>query len=803
MSRFSEWKKIDLHIHSIMSSKVKDNDYDGEEFDADKLLDTLTDADNSVNIFSITDHNCINVDLYRELETKITKDKYKDKINYIIGVELDIFDENVYSEVFHCLCFFDSMDIDVIDKSVTELFDNCELKERNKKEVYPNVAKVFSTFASNRINDILLIPHYNNKTKGLKSDIAIENLNYLCFNAYEDSNNIKNIQKSLDIYLKNGFDNFPFAVFTDNHNLSIYPKDKNGNLNEISCYILGNIEFPFNSIKTAFQEARMRISLTGIEGMRSTAYPDKYLKKIFINDNPYELSPYQNTIVGKFGSGKSLFLEKIKHGKDFLKGHERYSEFYNDKETFKLVISNQQINSLDELTDTISRFSVYQFVQQEKYYYKNSFKLEEARQLFNQVNIEHQFNEDISFNFNSQDVKSSYSSVKEHILKTNGKNNLNYGRAFDTKDYYSFTLSFEDFDCKESIEILAAINETFESLPKIKLGNIAIFTQDEMDKIEDVQNLILRKIELIKSIQNLDIVANIQEILKNYNDEYINNNSKNVKDILLEELKHFYTDVEDLASKCDFFESVFNVDVYNKYISEKRDTIIGNYEISWIYKPDQDFRDVLKIIKDANRKSNFFKSILKTLVSEDKQFDRNQEFDVLIDKHTTAANSLFVSKNIQYDILKNGESLLKKSAGEKSSMFIEFIFDLLQDDLDNKSNVLLILDQPEDNIDNDNIYNQIAHRIKMLKLKYENFQCLIVTHNANVAISADSENIIVANESINSEGIKSFSYDSGCIENREFIDNVCGILEGGKKAMERRTIKYGINIIRKVEENEV
>ena len=60
MQKFSEWNKIDLHIHSKESNKVKSNDYDGEEYTATQLLDILTNDDNNINIFSITDHNCIN-----------------------------------------------------------------------------------------------------------------------------------------------------------------------------------------------------------------------------------------------------------------------------------------------------------------------------------------------------------------------------------------------------------------------------------------------------------------------------------------------------------------------------------------------------------------------------------------------------------------------------------------------------------------------------------------------------------------------------------------------------------------------
>lgn len=61
---FSKWNKIDLHIHSRFSNYVKDNDYDGREFTASELLAKLRPNDEFGCIFSITDHNCINEDLY-------------------------------------------------------------------------------------------------------------------------------------------------------------------------------------------------------------------------------------------------------------------------------------------------------------------------------------------------------------------------------------------------------------------------------------------------------------------------------------------------------------------------------------------------------------------------------------------------------------------------------------------------------------------------------------------------------------------------------------------------------------------
>ena len=127
MSKHSTWKRVDMHIHSKKSNEVKDNDYKGKEYSAKELLDKLLEDNIKVDIFSVTDHNCINVELYKDLETLIVTDEYKDRINYIVGVELDVYDTSIYTDVFHCLCFFGNNDIDNIKSAIDLMFDNLSL----------------------------------------------------------------------------------------------------------------------------------------------------------------------------------------------------------------------------------------------------------------------------------------------------------------------------------------------------------------------------------------------------------------------------------------------------------------------------------------------------------------------------------------------------------------------------------------------------------------------------------------------------------------------------------------------------
>jgi len=101
-----------------------------------------------------------------------------------------------------------------------------------------------------------------------------------------------------------------------------------------------------------------------------------------------------------------------------------------------------------------------------------------------------------------------------------------------------------------------------------------------------------------------------------------------------------------------------------------------------------------------------------------------------------------------------------------------------------ESDIPLIVDQPEDSLDNKSIYEEV---VKLLRQEKERRQFIIATHNANIPVLGDAE-LILALEA---------EEERGWIEQRDAIDNpevqeaVKKILEGGEEAFERRREKYG------------
>lgn len=354
----SKWLKTDLHIHSHMSKRTKENDYDGHDLTYEKLMEALKREE--VNLFSITDHNTLNLMLYTELISK-REDLMKNELNFIIGAEIDFFDEKIHDKVFHMLVYFDTFDLDKVAKVLTDIYGKENIDEIDKNVLPISLNEFFESVFKNDVQDVITIPHFNNKEKGIPPKDQIDRFVYTVFNALEDSNNRNNLIMSLNAFKNFDYNDVPIVVFSDNHNIDIYPsgKDRDGN-KQTSMYIIGNITFPFNSIKTAFQDVNTRISIDGLP-MRCTNSKQKYIKAINIDGNCLPLSEYQNTVIGGFGSGKSFLLDMILNGKNNV-DKDRYNELASKYENFSITFSDDTAReSLSELHGEVKiiRFNQY------------------------------------------------------------------------------------------------------------------------------------------------------------------------------------------------------------------------------------------------------------------------------------------------------------------------------------------------------------------------------------------------------------------------------------------------------------
>lgn len=135
----------------------------------------------------------------------------------------------------------------------------------------------------------------------------------------------------------------------------------------------------------------------------------------------------------------------------------------------------------------------------------------------------------------------------------------------------------------------------------------------------------------------------------------------------------------------------------------------------------------------------------------------------------------------RYELRLGGKNLNELSPGEKGLLLLIFYLQL------DRKNTPLIIDQPEDNLDNESIFSVLANCIRDAK---KHRQVVLVTHNPNLAVGADAEQIVYVKLE-KSENYK-FSYETGSIENPVLNRRIVDVLEGSQPAFVKRRLKYGI-----------
>ena len=257
---------------------------------------------------------------------------------------------------------------------------------------------------------------------------------------------------------------------------------------------------------------------------------------------------------------------------------------------------------------------------------------------------------------------------------------------------------------------------------------------ETFEKILEVRNEIfnLRKTHLIDSLEGLDIEIKINKFRNK--DSFENSFRKIIA-----------RDTEFTNDISDFIE-----ETYNGEFLEGREKFID------------------KIYKIKKGEEILVDSRLKNIITG------------LNNENMAEINLLLPEDEIIVKIKQNGrlKNLKTVSAGQKTSAILTYIL--------SKETNPLILDQPEDDLDNELIYNLIVESLKKVKTSR---QIIVVTHNANIPVNGDAEYVVVMDSE--SKYIKQKSANS--IDEKNIVDAICNIMEGGKSAFDFRNEKYKLS----------
>lgn len=225
-------------------------------------------------------------------------------------------------------------------------------------------------------------------------------------------------------------------------------------------------------------------------------------------------------------------------------------------------------------------------------------------------------------------------------------------------------------------------------------------------------------------------------------------------------------------------------------ISDGRSASYSRYDI---------FNDHHEATSDFNRAIRFseLKEIFESIVEKEdyvltRKGDRRTAVKKLLDDY------FFDYWEIEY----KGDKLGEMSTGKACFVILMLIVGL------SKSKAPILIDQPEDNLDNRSITTDLVTYLRSKKLER---QIIVVTHNPNIVVNADAENIIVANQKGQNDTETSssyqFDYINGSLENTlpknetetdllkcmGIREHIAEIVEGGKEAFLKRERKYGFN----------
>lgn len=137
------------------------------------------------------------------------------------------------------------------------------------------------------------------------------------------------------------------------------------------------------------------------------------------------------------------------------------------------------------------------------------------------------------------------------------------------------------------------------------------------------------------------------------------------------------------------------------------------------------------------------------------------------------------SLQVKYSTTADGSgfrSIQEGSPGQKTAALLAFLFSYGEEPI--------ILDQPEDDLDNYLIYDLIVGQLRRIKQKR---QVIVVTHNANIVVNGDAELVVAL---VAREG-ETHKECVGCLQEEPVRNTICTVMEGGREAFERRWKRLG------------
>ena len=411
-----------------------------------------------------------------------------------------------------------------------------------------------------------------------------------------------------------------------------------------------------------------------------------------------------------------------------------------------------------------------------------NLKIEE----FKKHNIEEKLKKQIEFdkdnsNFTNiikdlQDFRNDVNSFLSSYEDGKFFDNLKNYQSTENQDIFKELYKIIDISKQNFLDISNQLKQLLDSFKNINSVNISF--KDKYKAFKDEFLRIQREINLPNNLRADDFInytkmLNSQKLMKNEIEKSFEkklDNDNNLKK-LLSELNELYREefkiIDEEVQKIN--ESQESISIKSEFKANKNefDKFLRNiFGGSGLMKNDYDmltsnYVDPIAIYEDFE---NISLGGNKLLLFRERFKD-------------SLASMLTYKVPNKIDIFYNGKELAKHSLGQRASALIIFI-------LTQKDNDVIIIDQPEDDLDNQTIYKEVIKELIKLKSKT---QFIFATHNANIPVLGDCEQIVVCDYEE-----KKINIEMGSIDNHNIQQKIINIMEGGKDAFNKRREIYNL-----------
>lgn len=797
---YSDWLKIDLHIHTDKSKETKSGDYKGA-FSIDVLKQKL--KENKVEIFSLTDHNIINVDAYREYYAS-----YNPTIDplLLLGVEIDL---QGPSKKFHTLLIFNASKIDVVERISNVLEDTYTSKgitdNFNRVLTFDDIAKCFKE------EDFFFIPHAdhdNNIVRAHRGDIeTAQRMILLMPSALEkvtDAERIRHYNDGFDSLCSPGFqqrEDIAYINFSDNHNCSSYPCVHMGQNGLHSFYFIKGTK-SFESIRLAFIDPKCRIKSpdqynTEINKARHTIDKIKIKGETNIDDVELTFSPHLNVIIGGRSSGKSLLMWLI--GKKIDEARTEENKYKYDYSTVTI-----QSSSSSSLQEKISIGNNLLYLKQGdiiRYFEEKRLDIlaQQAGRTDEYSNAGRQITGlKAELQTKLSQFEGAYQAIQDKCRTTLFTITDKQISEATNRDIYIFQYdkatidnTYNTEDKKTAKDIIDKIIEDINASLQHKY---IIFTDDEQDKIRQVVEIYKQKLNNIelaisndtkKSLFSEKVESIIQQI-----------NASQAKEAQLKQgsLLAIKSLVDNIGLRFKLYKSLKDSteELENFHYSQKVNIPISDgIELVREVKEHISIKSsILDGLKGSDEAISLYINTIKLLQGEIsiKNYPSNttENFTKKIEKGINENVIFNIDNPIDYLLYADSETSEGRSPGYNSEQYLKII-------LGTSSLTTVFIDQPEDNLGNKYIADDLVAQIRDIKFSKQLF---LVTHNPSIVVYGDAENVILAENKENH-----ITYTQLVLEDVNAQKQICDTLDGGKYIFHNRYQKYNIHrLLQKKEE---